>query len=300
MNKISVGYFADGLWSHEAFILLINDISIDIKFIVPRIDTKDSTLKSFASKYNIDYLHGEKINSGEFLEKAKRYDCDLFVSMSFNQIFKNEIINLPRYKTINCHAGKLPFYRGRNILNWVLINDEKEFGITVHFIDEGIDTGDIILQRIYPITDKDDYSTLLNLAYKECAIILYDSVKLVQMGEVNKKKQKEIHEVGFYCGVRRIGDEIINWNQTSRQIFNFVRALCEPGPLARTFCKGKEIKINKINLIEKAPIYKSTIGQVVGKSKSGFIVKTIDTTIEVVEYEYDGRILVGDRLNNKN
>jgi methionyl-tRNA formyltransferase len=65
--------------------------------------------------------------------------------MSFNQIFKSEIINLPRLKTINCHAGKLPFYRSRNILNWVLINDEKEFGITVHYVDEGIDTGDIIL-----------------------------------------------------------------------------------------------------------------------------------------------------------
>ena len=73
--------------------------------------------------------------------------------MSFNQIFRKDIINLTPIGIINCHAGKLPFYRGRNILNWVLINDEKEFGITVHFVDEGIDTGDIILQKTFPITD---------------------------------------------------------------------------------------------------------------------------------------------------
>ena len=64
--------------------------------------------------------------------------------MSFNQILKKKIINLPHLKTINCHAGKLPFYRGRNVLNRVLINDENEFGITIHYIDEGIDTGDIV------------------------------------------------------------------------------------------------------------------------------------------------------------
>ncbi|MDR1522244.1 MAG: hypothetical protein LBS28_05280 [Streptococcaceae bacterium] len=85
------------------------------------------------------------MNSKEVINLLKKYNADLFISMSFNQIFKSEIINLPRLKTINCHAGKLPFYRSRNILNWVLINDEKEFGITVHYVDEGIDTGDIIL-----------------------------------------------------------------------------------------------------------------------------------------------------------
>ena len=71
---------------------------------------------------------------------------------------------MPKYGAINCHAGKLPDYRGRNILNWALINDEKEFGITVHFIDEGIDTGDIILQESFEIKDSDNYKSLLDLA----------------------------------------------------------------------------------------------------------------------------------------
>ena len=96
--------------------------------------------------------------------------------MSFNQIFKRQIIDLTRYKIINCHAGQLPFYRGRNILNWALINDESEFCITVHCVDEGIDTGDIILQDLHPIQDIDNYAMLLNRAYIECANILYKAV----------------------------------------------------------------------------------------------------------------------------
>ncbi len=298
MEKIKIGYFADGPWSYHAFRLLIEDPSIEIAFIVPRTDTRDQTLKNFAEQYNIDYLLGIKINSEEFYQLALKYNCDLFVSMSFNQIFRHRITHLPRLKTINCHAGKLPFYRGRNILNWVLINDEKEFGITVHYIDDGIDTGDIILQKTYPITDADNYQTLLEIAYTECATLLYESVKLLQAGEVKPVKQADIHPVGFYCGVRGIGDEIINWNQTSRELFNFIRSICHPGPRAVTYCNNAEVKINGVSLIPNAPAYKSTVGQIVGRTDRGFIVKTTDTTLEIFEIESDIKLKIGDRLTN--
>lgn len=295
-NKLKIGYFADGKWSHEAFKLLILDNSIEIKFICVRFDTTDSILKEFAEKYEIDYLKHENINSEDYIAKMREYNCDLFVSMSFNQIFKHEIINLPKYKTINCHAGKLPFYKGRNILNWALINDEKEFGITVHYVDEGIDTGDIILQRVFPITDNDDYNTLLNTAYIQCAQILYDSIKLIQSQKVQIIRQSEIHPIGFYCGKRQEGDEKLDWKQTSRDIFNFIRAICKPGPMAKCFLNGKEMKINRARMVPNAPQYKGIAGQILGKTDKGLIVKTIDTTIEILEYEYDGKIVVGDRL----
>ena len=294
MKKIKIGYFADGPWSHETFKLLKADETISVQFIVPRTDTEDNTLKNLAEENGIDYLHGEKINSKEFIEKIKKYNCDLFVSMSFNQIFRKEIINIPPLKTINCHAGKLPFYRGRNILNWALINDEKEFGITVHYIDEGIDTGDIILQKLYPITDNDNYSTLLEIAYKECATVLHESIKMIQLGHVKRIKQCKIHTVGFYCGQRKEGDEVINWNQNSREIFNFVRSICRPGPIATTYCEGEEIKINTVKLVKNAPIYKGIVGQVLSKTKEGFLIKTLDSFIEV--NEFFGKLKVGKRL----
>ena len=295
-KKIKIGYFADGPWSHLAFEKLSNDNSIEIKFIVPRNDTCDLTLKNFSKKHGIDYISPTNINSSEFLEIAATYNCDLFVSMSFNQIFKSHIIELPKLGTINCHAGKLPFYRGRNILNWVLINDEKEFGITVHYIDEGIDTGDIIKQRCFEIKDDYDYNKLLDIAYVECSEILYDAIKEIQNGTSKRISQTDIHKLGFYCGKRGVGDEIINWNQCSRDIFNFIRAINKPGPMALSYVNGKEVRINKSRLIKDAPIYKGIPGQLISKTSDGFLVKTLDSYIELFEIETDLKLRVGNKL----
>ena len=297
--KLNIGYFADGPWSHKAFEKLINDDEIIISFICVRFDTKDETLKLYCEKYNIDYLKDRNINSKHFINSVSVYKCDLFVSMSFNQIFKSEIINVAKYKIINCHAGKLPFYRGRNILNWALINDEKEFGITVHFVDKGIDTGDVILQRVFPITDKDNYSTLLQKSHIECAHILYDSIKLFINKKVISFKQTDIHPLGFYCSQRKMGDEILNFNQTSREVFNFVRAICKPGPMARVFIHEKEMKINKVEFYKEAVSYKSVVGAILNKDNEGFFVKTKDSFIKVIQYEYDGIFKVGDRFEIK-
>jgi len=296
MKKIKIGYFADGPWSHLAFKKLIQDESIIIQFIVPRSDTLDNTLKDFSVKNKIDYLFPVNINSKEFIESIKKYDSDLFVSMSFNQIFKSEILSKPKLGTINCHAGKLPFYRGRNILNWAIINDEKDFGITVHYVDEGIDTGDIILQRTYPITDNDNYNSLLDVAYYECASILYDSIKEIQKGVSKRIKQESIDAVGFYCGRRSIGDELINWNQSSRRLFNFIRSISKPGPMATTHKGNNEVKINNAKLIEGTTNYIGTVGQLLAKTSSGFLVKTEDSFIEISEIECDVKLKVGDKL----
>lgn len=299
MQKFKIGYFGDGPWAHKTFEKLIMDDRIDITFVCVRYDKPDYILESMASNAGIKTLCHKNINSDDFKKIISPYDSDLFVSMSFNQIFKKELIRMPPMKTINCHAGKLPFYRGRNILNWVLINDEKEFGITVHYMDEGIDTGDIILQRLYPITDKDNYQTLLETAHKECADILYDAIKLMQQGNIRTIRQDSIDPVGFYCGIRTEGDEILKWNQDSRSVFNFVRAVCRPGPQALSYIDGSAIRINKVEMVPGARHYKNTVGQVVGKSKDGFYVKTKDTIVKVVEYSYDKNIRIGDRLKER-
>lgn len=295
---MKIGYFGDGPWAHKAFERIIDDNSLEIKFVIVRYDLQDNVLIELARKNNIPVELSENINSEEFIIKVKEYEVDLFVSMSFNQIFKSTLINMPKYKTINCHAGKLPFYRGRNILNWALINDEKEFGITVHYMDEGIDTGDIILQEVYPITDEDDYGTLLKRAYIGCADVLYKAIKMVQNKEVIPIKQTDIDPVGMYCGMRQAGDEVIDWNQTSRDIFNFIRAVTKPGPGAVSWINGTQIIIYRAKLIPGARSYKNIVGQVLGKTSEGFLIKTKDTVIEIVDYKCTKKIKIGDRLKS--
>lgn len=299
MNKqLHIGYFADGPWAHQAFLKIISDETLSIDFVCVRNDKRDAILIEMAGKYGIDVLNSPNINSKEFISHLKAYPSDMYVSMSFNQIFKEEIINLTKYKIINCHAGKLPFYRGRNILNWVLINDEKEFGITVHYVDQGIDTGDIILQRSYPITDSDDYSTLLDRAYEGCSAILYEAIKKIQAGTADRIQQNTICPVGMYCGIRKEGDELLDWNQTSREIFNFVRAICRPGPEARTYINGSEVKINRVEMIPDAPVYKGIPGQILMKDAEGVIVKSKDSFVVLKEYSSDVKLKAGDRLSN--
>jgi methionyl-tRNA formyltransferase len=293
---MKIGYFADGPWAHNAFKIINADPRFSIAFICVRYDSGDLVLAELAEKYNIDLLSHKKVSSNEFLESVKKYQCDIFVSMSFNQIFTRQFINATPFKTINCHAGKLPFYRGRNVLNWVLINGETDFGITVHYVDEGIDTGDIILQKVYPVRDEDDYSTLLSVAKDECATLLYDALVLLKSGNKTVIKQESIDPFGMYCVQRKIGDEIINWNQSSRDIFNFIRAISPPGPSARSILKGHEIKIHRAKMIDNAHIYKLIPGAVVGKSDNSIMVKTLDSVIELCEYEYSKSIRIGDRF----
>jgi methionyl-tRNA formyltransferase len=296
MKKLKIGYFADGPWSHAALDKILLDNTLKVLFICARNDIPDNILRQRCQELDIPFITHPKINSDEFLELMLEYKCDLFVSMSFNQIFKHDLINLPPHKTINCHAGKLPFYRGRNILNWALINDEKDFGITIHYVDSGIDTGDIILQNIYNITDADDYATILNKAYTGCATTLYEAIKKIQSNDINLIIQKNIHPLGMYCTARREGDEVLDWNQTSREIFNFVRAICRPGPEARTYLNGHEIKLNKIEFLPNAPSYKGIIGAVVGVESNGFYVKTADSYIKVVDWCNYEKPRIGDRL----
>ena len=96
MNKFKIGYFADGPWAHKAFKKIIYDTSIEIAFICVRFDHRDEILVDYAKEYNIDLLYEKNINCAEFINKMREYNVDLFVSMSFNQIFKSELINLPK------------------------------------------------------------------------------------------------------------------------------------------------------------------------------------------------------------
>ena len=292
-----LGYFADGKWSHNALEKLLDDDSFEVCFICARFDNPDPVLMQMAKENSIDFITHANINSDEFIENITNYNCDLLVSMSFNQIFKRRLINLTEKKIINCHAGKLPFYRGRNVLNWALINDEPNFGITVHYVDEGIDTGDIILQENHQITDDDDYSTLLKKSHKGCADLLFKSIKQIQNGVVEVTSQNEIDPIGFYCSKRQKGDELINWNQTSREIFNFVRALCRPGPQATTFNNGKKVLINKVKMIDSAPNYIGIPGSVIKLDEHHFYVKTQDSFVNVVEWNTDSTLRVGSRLS---
>lgn len=291
-----IGYFGDGPWAHEALDLLTKQTDVKIMFICARHGNPDRMLDAVAREKNIPFLTHPNINSAEFLASICEYKCDLFVSMSFNQIFRSNILNLPPLGAINCHAGKLPFYRGRNVITWAIINDEPEFGVTVHYINEGIDTGDIIRQACFPITDADDYASILTIAYTACAKLLVESIHDILNKKVVRVPQSTIHPLGFYCPRRKLGDERINWNTSSREIFNFVRALSSPGPVAYSLKETCKINIHRVEMVSGAPKYIGIPGAIIAADRSSLLVKTADTFIRILSWEGEVSLRVGDRL----
>ena len=116
-EKLRIGYFADGPWSHKALELLVSDSRLSLSFICARYSRPDQYLKEKASELGIEFLVSENVNSDHFIDIIDHHRCDLFVSMSFDQILRKKVYTRPPLGTINCHAGKLPFYRCRNILD---------------------------------------------------------------------------------------------------------------------------------------------------------------------------------------
>ncbi|WP_004472284.1 methionyl-tRNA formyltransferase [Leptospira santarosai] len=298
---MKIGYFADGPWSHLALEKIAADKRLEVSFIVPRYDHQDKVLEDWARKLNIDFIPIDNVNLPSSLEKLSLYKADIFVSMSFNQILKRDFLALPPLGTINCHAGALPYYRGRNILNWVLINGAKEFGVTVHYVDESIDTGDIIIQKKQPIDISDTYKTLLEKAIKICSNVLYESLIQILENKVKRIKQSTIHSLGFYSGRRIEGDEWIDWNWPSERIFNFIRAITLPGPCAKTACEGYEILIETSSLVPNAISYIGTSGEIVGVTNDGVFVKTGDSVLllKKLKLEQSFNFKIGKRFENK-
>tara|TARA_B100001094_G_C18069091_1_gene739040 strand:- start:306 stop:1214 length:909 start_codon:yes stop_codon:yes gene_type:complete len=287
---MKIGYFGDGPWSHEGIDLISRDSELEIVFIVPRYEVQDPILKKWAQKLGVDYLPIKNINSNDSIEKISSYEADILVSMSFNQIIKKPLISLTKYKFINCHAGQLPFYRGCNVLNWVLINGEEKFGVTVHYIDEGIDTGDIIMQEVSNITENDDYASILERATKMCSKLLYKSLISIKNSSVKPIKQSSIDVRGSYCRRRIDGDEWIDWSLSSEKIYNFVRGITKPGPYARSTIDNKLILIHKAQILENtAKIYKEDPG-VILSTTDGILVKTGDSCIKIIKYSFEHEI----------
>lgn len=282
-KTMTIGYFGDGPWSHRALEKIIAADGIQVLFIVARFDTRDPVLRDFAEQLGVPFLVHEDVNSAEFREQIAAFGADLLVSMSFNQILRRDILHLAPKGFINCHAGALPLYRGRNILNWALINGEESFGVTVHYVDEGVDTGDIIRQDIIPVTPQTTYADILELAYEHCAGTLLAALTDLRDDKVQRRSQSELHPVGLYCGRRGPGDEWINWEWSSERIYNFIRALSMPGPGARTMYNGKPLVILRSEQIDNAPDYICTPGEVVGKHERGVVVKTGTSTLLVTE-----------------
>lgn len=151
---------------------------------------KTYTLKQLAKAYALNVIERSDLNSESFLSLIRQYNADLFISVASPVIFKEGLIRIPRLDCINIHSAPLPKYRGMLPNFWQLYHGEKEAGITIHKIDSGIDTGEIITQHYVPIEPDESLNDLIVKTKKEGAKIMIEAIEAFRNGIVHYKKMK--------------------------------------------------------------------------------------------------------------
>jgi methionyl-tRNA formyltransferase len=279
-SELRILFFGDGAWAADS-LLRIAAQPWPVCAVVLRRRPSSAALMEAARDLRLPVLQPGNANSSEFLEIVRGLAPDLNVSVSYDQIIRWPLLGAAPLGFVNFHAGKLPRYRGRNVINWALINGESEIGLTAHYMDEGIDTGDIILQRSLPIGWTETYGDVLDRAVAAFPDLVETTLSMIADGTAERRRQA--HLPGTYFAGRREGDEWLDWTASSRSLHNKVRAISRPGPGARTLLGDQTVIIWRALWEPSWLSYVATPGEVVGRRTDGVLVKTGDSTLLVLE-----------------
>jgi len=180
----------------------------------------------------------ENINHPLWVKKIKEFQPDVIFSFYYRNIVRKPILDIPSAGCLNLHGSFLPKYRGRCPINWVLVNGEKETGVTLHYMTPKPDDGDIVCQKKIIITDDDTARSLHEKAAQAASVMLDEVLPRIKDGTANREPQD--HSKATYYGGRRPDDGEINWTVTAKQIRNLVRAVTRPYPGAFSYITNKK------------------------------------------------------------
>lgn len=249
-------------------------------------------VKVEALKHNIPVLQPEKIKH-EY-ESVLEYNPDLIVTAAFGQILPKALLEVPEHGCINVHASLLPELRGGAPIHYSILQGKQETGITIMYMVEALDAGDIISQESVQIEEEDHVGTLHDKLSVVGAELLSKTMPLLLRGEITPVKQDE-SKVTFASNIRR-EQEKVDWNQDHQTIYNHIRGL-HPWPVAFTTWKGKPMKLWWGVKVDST--FTGTPGEVVKLEEDGFIVVSGDQKgIKITDLQPSGkkRMDAGDFL----
>ena len=197
-------------------------------------------VKMAAISYNIPVLQPPRIKDSSFLEILERISPDIIVVAAFGQILPKAVLDFPPLGCINVHPSLLPKYRGAAPINWTLIHGEAGTGVTIMYMDEGLDTGDILLQEETDIAPDETFGHLHDRLANLGADLLLKVVQMLEAGQASRKPQDNSRS--SYAPMLKKEDGLIYWNKEVSTIVNRIRGL-SPSPGAYTFLDGKTLKI---------------------------------------------------------
>ncbi len=205
-----------------------------------------SPVKEIALKNNIPVFQPEKIRKD--YDTILNTPCDLLVTCAYGQIIPKEVLDYPRLGCINVHASLLPKYRGGAPIHWCLINGEEKTGVTIMYMEEKMDAGDIISQKEYKILPTDNVGTLHEKLSTLGAELLIETLPSI-INETNKRFKQNEDEVTFGYNIKR-EEEHLDFSDTGKNIINKIRGL-NPFPLANILVNEEEYKVLEAYFEEK-------------------------------------------------
>lgn len=248
-----------------------------------------SPVKACAVSHNIKVYQPEKIKNSNALEIINSINPDVIIVVAYGKILPKEILNAAKFGCINVHASLLPKYRGAAPIQWSILNGDEETGVCVMQMEEGIDTGDILLVRKTPIDINETSAELFDRLSQIGADALIDALKLVEKGEVCPTPQPK----GDFGYAKMIDRSLcpIDWSKSALDVHNKVRGL-QTWPVAVTTLNGMNLKIHK-TVLSNADA--STPGTVVENNKKLVVSCGDGKCVEILELQLDGK----KRMNTK-
>ena len=243
-------------------------------------------VKECAIKYGIPVFQPVKIKTPEAVAQLKSYEADIYVVAAFGQILSQEILDIPKYGCLNIHASLLPRYRGASPIQHVIIDGEKETGITIMQMDAGLDTGDMLYQKKVTISSEDTFETLHDKLMVLGGETIVEALPLLVEGKLVPKKQK--NEESCYASLIHKEMGIIDFEKSAVEVDRLIRGM-NPWPSAYTFYRGKQLKVWKAVPVLKEEGEKAQPGCVLKLAKDSFDVACADGAIRILELQLEGK-----------
>ncbi len=238
-------------------------------------------VKEFAIHSEIKVLQPTNMKDPAFLNELSFMKPDIIVVVAYGKILPLPILKLPHLGCINVHASLLPKYRGAAPIQWALINGEKKTGVTTMLMDEGLDTGNILLQEETEIADEDNAGTLSQRLSEMGASLLMKTIKGIKGGSLKPVPQGGTPS---YAPPLKKEDGRIDWSRSATEIFNFVRGMY-PWPCAYCYFNNERIKITRVTVFEGSGVPR----RVEKASKDKLIVGTGKGLISILELQPEGK-----------
>ena len=255
-----------------------------------------SEVKEYALTQGLEIYQPLKVRKNEeFINKIKALKPDVIVVVAYGKILPKELLNIPKFGSINVHGSLLPKLRGAAPIQWSVLNGDKITGITTMFMDEGMDTGDMILQETLEIGENENVGEVWNRMGDLGADLLEKTISNLEQVKTKLPNPKDLDEVKKLMGARKQEGEYtlapmldkemskIDWNKTSQEIHNLVRGL-NPIMGTYTFFGEKKIKIWKTELI-KEDSRKGKPGEVLAADKKELVIATGNGNIKILELQ---------------